>query len=249
MHPLLPLAAAGLAAGTLNAFAGGGSFVTLPALIASGLPGVAANATSTVALFPGGLASAWAWRDGLGPVGHVGLRPLLAATLAGGAAGALLLLATPGRVFDHVLPWLLLAATLALAFGARLGDALRRRVAIRPGALLAVQFLLGLYGGYFGGAVGIMMLAAWGLLDGRGPRDLMGMRMVLVSGANAMAVALFAALGAVRWPQALTLMAGATLGGWLGALVGKRLPAALVRGLTLALTAAITAAFFLKAGR
>jgi len=248
MHPLLPLAAAGLAAGALNAFAGGGSFVTLPALMASGMPGVAANATSTVALFPGGLASAWAWREGLGPVGRVGPRPLLAVTLAGGAAGALLLLATPSRVFDHVLPWLLLAATLAMAFGARVGEALRRHGAIRPGALLAVQFLLGLYGGYFGGAVGLMMLAVWGLLDGRGPRELMGMRMVLVSGANAVAVALFAALGAVRWPQALALMAGATVGGWLGAVLGKRLPAAWVRGLTVAFTAAITAAFFLKTG-
>lgn len=108
---------AGFAAGAMNALAGGGSFVTLPSLIAAGVPSVQANASSTVALFPGGVVSAWAYRDGLGPVGAVSLRPLVITTLLGGVIGAVLLVWTPTNAFDFVLPWLLLLATLALGFG------------------------------------------------------------------------------------------------------------------------------------
>src|SRR4051794_31496011 len=147
----------------MNAAAGGGSFVTLPAMVAVGVPPVEANTSSTVALFPGGLASAVAYRDDLTPLGGLPLRPLAPVTLAGGLAGALLLLLTPAGAFDRIVPWLLLAGSLAFAFGGRAGAALRRVVRIGPPALLACQFLLGVYGGYFGGAVGIMMMAAWGL--------------------------------------------------------------------------------------
>jgi uncharacterized protein len=153
---------AGLLAGAMNALAGGGSFVSLPALIAAGVPSVAANASSTVALFPGGAVSAWAYRDGLGPVGTVPLRSLLFVTLVGGTIGAILLLSTPVRTFDLVLPWLLLLAALALGFGRRLGDWMRRRRRIPPAPVLTIQLGLAIYGGYFGGAVGIMMMAVWG---------------------------------------------------------------------------------------
>src|ERR1700744_6205845 len=107
MDHLLLLRGAGLAAGAMNALAGGGSFVSLPALIAAGVPSVPANASSTVALFPGTVASTWAYREGLGPVGAASLRSLLLTTVAGGIGGAVLLLSTPSRVFDFVLPWLL----------------------------------------------------------------------------------------------------------------------------------------------
>ena len=113
----LLLAGAGLLAGAMNALAGGGSFVSLPALIAVGVPSVAANASSTVALYPGGLASAWVYRTGLGDICGVSAKAMLAVTLVGGLAGSLLLLLTPSDAFDLVLPWLLLVATLALAFG------------------------------------------------------------------------------------------------------------------------------------
>src|ERR1700754_1216884 len=134
MHSLLLVSGAGLVAGAMNALAGGGSFVSLPALIAAGVAPVQANASSTVALFPGGVASAWAYRDGLGPVGSVELRPLLIATLLGGFAGAVLLLCCSSAVFSLALPWLLLIASLALAFGRRLGEILRSRWQIRPRA-------------------------------------------------------------------------------------------------------------------
>ncbi len=167
MNSLLFVSGAGLVAGAMNALAGGGSFVSLPALIAVGVPSVQANASSTVALFPGGVASVWAYRDGLGPVGAVSLRALLITTLIGGVVGAVLLLSTPTQTFDFVLPWLLLVACLALGFGRSVGEWLRRRGRIAPVAVLTVQFGLGIYGGYFGGAVGIMMMAVWGLFDSR----------------------------------------------------------------------------------
>ena len=127
MNHYLLLAAAGLVAGAMNALAGGGSFVSLPALIAAGVPSVQANASSTVALFPGGIASVWGYREGLGPVAAVSLRHLLIATLLGGLIGSVLLLATPTTTFNFVLPWLLLLATLTLGFGRRLGESLRLR--------------------------------------------------------------------------------------------------------------------------
>ena len=249
MGPFLELAGAGLVAGAMNALAGGGSFVSLPALIAAGVPSVQANVTSTVALFPGGLTSAWAYREGLGPVGPVSLRPLMVVTLLGGMAGAGLLLVTPAVTFDRVLPWLLLVAFLALAFGRSLGERLRRRWRIRPALVLPVQFALGIYGGYFGGAVGIMMMAVWGLLDGRDFKSLNAPRTLLVSTANLMAVAIFAFAHAVRWPEALVVLAGAAAGGYGGAQLGRRTPPGIIRAVTLLVTAGITVAFYFRAYR
>jgi uncharacterized membrane protein YfcA len=247
MNELLLVAGAGLLAGGMNALAGGGSFVSLPALIAAGVPSVQANASSTVALYPGGLASAWAYRDGLGPVGTVSLRALLVTTLAGGVGGAWLLLLTPARTFDFVVPWLLLIATLALAFGRRFGEWMRERWHIGQLAVLVIQFALGVYGGYFGGAVGIMMMAVWGLLDSRELKLLNAPRTLLVSAANTMAVLTFVVAHAVHWPETVAMLIGATLGGYGGAQVGRRAPARVIRYGTLTLTACITIAFFVRA--
>lgn len=241
------LAGAGFLAGAMNALAGGGSFVTLPALIAAGLPSVAANASSTVALYPGGAASAWVYRDGLARVDGLPLGPSLIATLIGGLAGALLLLWTPSSVFDRVLPWLLLAATITLILGPRLGGALRARFTAGPTAIVIIQFALGIYGGYFGGAVGLMMLAAWSLITTADIKLLNPSRMVLVTAANTIAVLCFIVLGAVRWSETLALGAGAIAGGYGGAHIGKRLPARVVRIITLIVAVAITAAFFYRA--
>ena len=231
----------------MNALAGGGSFVSLPALIAAGVPSVQANASSTVALFPGGVASAWAYRDGLGPVGQVKLRFLFIVTLLGGVVGAVLLLSTPTTLFDMVLPWLLLMATVTLGFGRSFGAWLRQRAQIRPPVVLAVQFALGIYGGYFGGAVGIMMMAIWGLLDRRDLKSLNAPRTILVSATNGTAVLIFSFAHAVQWPETLIMLVAATAGGYGGALIGRRAPAPVIRAGTLLLTGCITITFFVRA--
>lgn len=230
----------------MNALAGGGSFVSLPALIAAGLPSAQANASSTVALLPGGLVSALVYRARWIKVGDVPLRWLLPITLAGGCCGALLFLRTPTPLFDFILPWLLLAATLALAFGRWLGEALRRSYRLPAAPVLCLQFALGVYGGYFGGAVGIMMLATWGLLDRVELSDLHAPRTLLVSATNLTASFLFIAAGAVRWPEMFLLCVGAIFGGFAGAHLGRRLPPRTIRGATLILTAAITILFFVR---
>jgi uncharacterized membrane protein YfcA len=238
---------AGFVAGAMNALAGGGSFVSLPALIAAGVPSVQANASSTVALFPGGVASAWAYRDGLRSFGHVSLRSLVVTTLLGGAIGAVLLMWTPSNTFDFVLPWLLLLATLALGFGRIFGEWLSRRWRINPTALLSIQFALGVYGGYFGGAVGIMMMAVWGLLGDHDLKSLNAPRTLLVSSANMMAALMFIIARAVHWPETLVMLVGAAIGGYGGAQIGRRAPPQLVRAWTMSLTACVTLAFFVRA--
>jgi len=247
MDHMLLLVAAGFAAGAMNGLAGGGSFVTLPALIAAGVPSVAANASSTVALYPGGAASAWVYRDGLGAICGIPVRPALVATLMGGLIGALLLLWTPTRLFDQVLPWLLLAATAALAFGPRAGPIIRARFSAGPRTVLSIQVLLGVYGGYFGGAVGLMMVAAWSLLSAANVKALNAPRTLMVTAANTIAVLCFVLAGAVRWPQALLVGLGALAGGFGGAWLGRRLPPTAVRTGTLIVAVVITAAFFIRA--
>lgn len=247
MHDIVLLLAAGLLAGAMNALAGGGSFVTLPALIAVGLPSVAANASSTVALYPGGLASAWVYREGVTQICGVPVKPILLVTLAGGLVGALALLWTPSRIFDHVLPWLLLTATMALAFGRRLGPILRARFRLGRGSVLVVQFGLGVYGGYFGGAVGLMMMAAWTLLDDADVKSLNPPRTLMVTAANTIASLCFVLAGSVHWRETLAVAAGAVVGGHGGAHLGRRLPPSAVRVATLGLACVMTIAFFVKA--
>ncbi len=238
---------AGLLAGAMNALAGGGSFVSLPALMAVGVPSVQANASSTVALFPGGAASVFAYREGLGPVGPVPLRSLMVVMLVGGALGGILLLETPSSAFDRVLPWLLLFATIALAFARSLGDWLRSRWTIKPSVMLAIQFVLGVYGGYFGGAVGLMMLAIWGLMTTQDVKSLNAPRTLLVVTANSMAVIIFIVARAVYWPETVTMLVAAVVGGYGGAQIGKRAPAKVIRILTLIVTTGTTIAFFVRA--
>jgi uncharacterized membrane protein YfcA len=246
--PSLALAAgAGLLGGAMNALAGGGTFVTMPTLIALGLPGPIANATSNVSLQPGALASAWTFRAGLGPIGGIGVRTLMAITFVGAVAGSVLLVATPARAFDVVVPWLLLLATLALGFGRRGADWLHARLSIGRGSLLAAQFLLGIYGGYFGGAVGLMMVAIWGLLAGAEPHALAANRTLMLATANAAATIIFVACLMVRWDYCLPMLLGAIAGGWLGALAGKALSPRTIRIWTLIVTAGTTAVFFVRA--
>ena len=242
-HAVL-LLVAGFLGGAMNAIAGGGSFATFPAMIFAGLPSVMANASSTVALLPGAVASAWEYRRDLRPVGGIGLIPMLAVSIAGGLTGALLLLHTPSHAFDVMIPWLLALASLAFLYGRPAGVWLRRYLRIRPGPVLAVQFALGIYGGYFGGAVGIMMMAVWNLLESVELKALNPVKVIMVIAANAIAVVCFILAGVVVWPATLIVLIAAALGGYVGARLGRYLPARLVRGAVLCVTFGMTAVFF-----
>ena len=243
---LLPFAA-GLVGGAMNALAGGGTFATLPALIALGLPANIANATSNVALLPGAATSAWAFRDELGPVGGVDWRLLAGVTFVAALAGSLLLVATPTRAFDLIIPWLLLFAFVVIAFGRRAADWLHARVTIGRGALVAAQAALGVYGGYFGGGVGLMTTAVYGLLAGVSPRALFAPRVTMLGIANLAAAVIFIGFGLVAWAACGPMLVGAIVGGWAGAKLGKRLSPGAVRAWTLLVTAATTVVFFWRA--
>ncbi|HWK36844.1 sulfite exporter TauE/SafE family protein [Sphingomonas sp.] len=247
VFPLALAAGAGVLGGAMNALAGGGTFATMPSLIALGLPSPIANATSNVALQPGAITSAWAYRDGLRPLAGIGIRRLSIITFAGGLVGSLLLVATPTRTFDLVIPWLLLMATIAIALGKRAAEALARHATPGPRTLLGAQALLGVYGGYFGGGVGLMMTATWGLLTGELPHRLMAHRTMMLAVANAAATIVFVVSGMVHWTLCVPMLLGAIAGGYLGALVGKLLPPGVIRGWTLLITAVTTIVFFYRA--
>ncbi len=243
---LLLAAGAGLLAGAMNAVAGGGSFVTLPALVAAGISPVLANASSTVALFPGSVAAAWTMRAGLRRFEGVGWVPMTVASIGGGLAGALLLLVTPDVTFGGMLPWLLLFGTLAFTFGRQAGAALRHVVTLGPSALLGTQFVLGVYGGYFGGAVGITMMAVWSLFGTGELRAMNAARVVLVAAANATAVLCFVVAGRVDWGPALVLGATAVLGSYGGARLARSADPRTLRALIIGLCTVMTVTFFAR---
>ena len=146
----------------MNALTRSNTFATLPALIALGLPANVANATSNVALLPGAATSAFEFRKELEPIGGFSVRLLAIITIIGGLVGSVLLVLTPSRAFDVIIPWLLLIGLIVMLIGKSASDWLRERVAIGVATLAAVQGLLGIYGGYFGGGVGLMATAAYG---------------------------------------------------------------------------------------
>jgi uncharacterized membrane protein YfcA len=243
------LVASGFVAGAMNAFAGGGSFLTLPVLIFVGLPSVPANASSTVALFPGSLTSAWAYRRELAGVGGVPLKSLLAVSLVGGLAGALLLLFTPQAAFDAVLPWLLLVATLALTLGGKVVRAPRHGERAGTVPMLAAQLLLAIYGGYFGGAVGIMLLATWSMLGSADLKAMNPAKTLLVGAMNSVAIVCFCVAGKVWWFETLTMMVAAAVGGYVGARVSRRMEPRWVRLGVTVITVTMTVVFFVRRAR
>jgi uncharacterized membrane protein YfcA len=244
---------AGVAAGALNAVGGGGTFVALPALVAAGLPPVTANAAATVALVPGSLSSAWVYRPDVRPVGSTSTRALTAASVAGGAVGAVLLLTLPSASFDVAVPWLLAFATVVLAFGRTalraVSAVLGRPLGMSPRAVLAWQFFLSIYGGYFGGAVGILMLAVWSIGVGVDPAASNPTRVTQVAAVYVAATVLFLFASDVALAPLLpaVMLVGAVIGGVAGAQVARRLPARLLRGIVLATAATMTVVYFLRA--
>lgn len=215
------LIAAGLWAGVQNALAGGGSFVTLPALMLTGLDARVANITSTVAVFPGQVTTALANRHMVTGVGSARFGLLLAISAVGGVLGALLLLATPSALFGQMLPWLVLAATLLFARGA-FGRTVKG-AGLSGGRLKGGLFAVAIYGGYFGGGIGFLMLALF-TLAGSAVRDAQANKNALAAVMNGAGAAVFAFSGQVDWRAALILGAATMAGGYAGALAIRHVP-------------------------
>lgn len=245
---MLLILLAGVAAGALNAVGGGGSFVALAALVGAGMPPVTANATTTVALLPGNATSAWVYRRELEGFQQPSPARLTLASVCGGALGAGLLLLLPSASFDAAVPWLLAFATLVLAFGKRLTAALRLGQP-GPATILAGQFLLAIYGGYFGGAVGLMMLAFWTATTTLDPARGNPLRVIQVAAVylTAAVIFVFAADVLAQPSQLVVMLGGAIIGGYAGAHVVRRLPAGVLRALVLGTAVLMTGLFFVRA--
>lgn len=239
---------AGVVAGALNAVGGGGSFVALAALVATGMPPVTANATTTVAMLPGNATSAWVYRREIEGIGQPSRTRLTLASVLGGALGAGLLLWLPSASFDVAVPWLLAFATVVLAFGKRVSAALRLG---RPGpaVILAGQFVLAIYGGYFGGAVGLMMLAFWTATTSLDPARGNPLRVIQVAAVylTAGVVFVFAADVLSRPVALVAMLGGAMVGGYAGAQLVRRMPARVLRTLVLTTAVLMTMVFFVRA--
>ena len=224
---------AAFVAGALNAVAGGGSFLTLPALVFTGVPPVIANATGTVALLPGYMAGAWGFKDDMQPPPGLSLKNVVLLSLIGGSAGAALLLFTPDHLFRKVVPWLLLAATAMFAFGPQLRAwaAGKNAEHTAPSVTKAALGMLAvaIYGGYFNGGLGILLLALFGLLGQTQLNAMNGMKNLVSALLTAIAVAIYAVGGIVEWKQALIMMITATAGGYIGARVARKIPAHILR--------------------
>ena len=241
-------------AGALNALAGGGSFISFPALLFVQVPAVEANATNTVALWPGLGASALAYFKRLNVPSRL-LTPLLVTSVAGGWAGAMLLLKTPQHTFMRLIPWLLLAGTLLFAFGNSLRSLAGQITVVDDltnmswrtiAAGSIAELLVAVYGGYFGAGIGFVTLA---MLATMGMHDIHAMgaiRTVLAVAINAAAVVTFIVARAVLWPQCLIMIAGSLVGGWYGAHYAQKSDPRKVRGLVIAVGIAMSAYFFAK---
>jgi uncharacterized membrane protein YfcA len=244
---------AGALGGAINAVAGGGSFVAFPALLFTGVPPIPANATNTLALWVGTTASGGAYRKQLGIPKRV-MIPLIVASGIGGIAGAFLLIRTPAYTFLKVLPWLLLGATLLFVFGKHLTGRISAGISRESsnGAIAGAsvfELCVAVYGGYFGGGLGIVNLA---MLSALGMTDIHAMnklKVILGAVINGVAALAFVATGFILWPQARVMTAGAVLGGYSAAHYAQKLPQASIRRFVIAIGVLMTIYFFVRAYR
>lgn len=236
------------AAGIVNSLAGGGTLLTFPALIWTGRDPVLANATSTVALLPGSLSGAFGFRrelkDSRRWIVRLGLP-----SLAGGVLGAFLLLRTPSGIFAQLAPWLILFATGLMIVQEPLSRWLNKETDREPTRLwwtgaIAFQFFVGVYGGYFGAGIGILMLAALGLLGFTDLHKMNGLKNLFAVCINGVAAAYFVFLGAVIWLDVALMIVAATLGGFAGAKLAYRLGRTFVRYTVIAIGVAMAVSLF-----
>ena len=253
---VLLIGAGGFAAGAVNSMAGGGTFFSFPALLAVGLSPVVANASNSVALWPGSLSGAWAYRHELAGYRRY-LLPMGIASFIGGAAGGLLLLVAGDARFAALIPWLLAFATALFAFSPQLSAALKR---IRParssgpgsgqgaGSPMgwAVQLLVSIYGGFFGAGMGILMMASLAIGGHEDVQHINALKNLLSAVVYSVTVLTFIIAGAVSWPHTGVMLVTATLGGYWGARVARKIQGPWLRRTVIAVGAALTVYYFYK---
>ena len=247
------LFAAGALGGAINAVAGGGSFVAFPALLFTGVPPVLANATNTLALWIGVTASGGAYRKRMSISRRV-MIPLVATSVVGGLAGAILMIRTPAQTFLRVLPWMLLGATLLFIFGKHLTGRIAADISRESstGALVGAsifELIVAVYGGYFGGGVGIINLAMLSALGMTDIHEMNALKVILGGVINGMAAFTFVVMGAIVWPQAVVMTVGAVGGGYFAAHYAQKLPQVWIRGFVIFVGGAMTVYFFVRAYR
>jgi uncharacterized membrane protein YfcA len=237
--------------GALNSVAGGGSFIGVPALLSVGVPAVAANATTTLAMWPGSLSSTIAYRQEIARARHW-LMTLGAASMAGGLVGGWLLIRTSDQRFLQLLPWLMLAAAVTFTLGGRVADRLLRKAKPEtparhvPAWIVLFQFVVAIYGGYFGGGMGIMMLAAFSIAGMTDIHEMNGIKTLAAVAINGVALVEFVANGAIAWAPGLVMVGGAIIGGYYGAFLARRVSPHVVRAIVIVIAWTMTAYFFMR---
>lgn len=246
MLEIVVLAVAGLLTGALNAVAGGGTFISFPALVWLGVPPIMANATATLTAIPGYAGSAWAFRHDIEAEGALSLRLMLALAAFGGLLGALLLAVTSEAAFVGLVPWLLLIATLIFAAGPKLLAMLKGKglgVLGSAATVLAVS----VYGGYFNGGLGIMLLAVFGLMGFANLHGMNGLKNLMSTMISIVSAAALAVAGLIAWKSALVLALATTAGGYIGATYARKITnMKLLRAGIVAVGLAMTVLFFMK---
>ncbi len=235
----------------MNSVAGGGSFISFPALLLVGVPPIQANATNTIALWPGILGSIGAYRGELkGPEARKVLTPLLATGVLGGLAGAITLLYTPQQTFLRLIPWLLLVATLLFAFSRKITAALKPKgeAAFSTKGGAAAQFFIAFYVGYFGAGAGILVMALLALLGMTQIHRINAYKTVQMAACNGIAVVAFVLKGVIYWQHAGVMLLGALAGGYSGAYFAQKMKQEHVRWIVIAIGAGMSAYFFWKTG-
>ena len=231
--------------GALNSVAGGGSFLTLPSLIYAGITPVAANATSTLAMWPGSLSSAFAYRREITTT-TTPLAVLGGVSLIGGLLGAALLVRTSDTSFLRLLPWLMLVAATTFTFGGRFAPTSSQSSRASFVVVVALQFVISIYGGYFGGGMGIMMLATFALAGMTDIHEMNGLKAILGSAINGLALVSFILKGIVAWGPGVVMIAGGILGGYFGAAFARSMDAKWVRAFVIVIGWGMTTYFFVR---
>jgi len=246
--PLLFIA--GFLGGILNSIAGGGTFITFPALLFVGVPPISANATNTFASCSGYLSGTYAFRNDL-RAHRKELPKFILFSFVGGIAGALLLLQTPEALFQEIIPWLLLFATLLFIFGTKLNELLRRlstrhKHASSIGAILALLILLGvcIYGGFFNAGLGIISLSYLALSGYTNINAMNGLKLLISSCVSLVAIVIFIYNGSIAWNEGIVVLLGTLTGGYIAARISRRVPQNYVRGFVITASVIVTAYFF-----